>query len=861
MPPPDSCLLNSLGRSLPVLSGGSFGPNLVPTVCRSRHLSTKTPIVGGQPPQTRFPGFRSRNWISSVHVLRHHGDPTLPSRAMMRDIHIASGGLHPSFGRGVHTSPALKALRTHQEGEHFESAGSHNAHGQRKGLFRTDFTPRPSRTSFLISFAGVAGLLTIPLYIYYWNGDSEVKFVSAAATRIFRVAYQVVAIILDYKVTLRNAPLSLVEFKAEAAKKGVELSTADVVEHERKLAEYENLQKTVHKRSAERLLDVCKRNGGVFIKLGQHIAAMSYVLPTEYTETMRPLQDRCPVTPIEDIEELFRTDLGVEMKDIIVGFEEKPLGVASLAQVHRGWMKVQSHINTEVDGRPSVSLSKGTYSYTEDMPEEMAPPAPRFKKPSTSAENQGTDSELVEVAIKIQHPYLDLYTAIDMETVALAVKLVKRAFPRFEFGWLAEEVQINLPREMDFTVEASNSKKISDLFKQIGNKNIHVPEVFWAERRLMCMEFVHGYRLDDLGYLAEHKIDPKEVSAQISEAYNQMIFKFGFVHADPHPGNILVQPRNSESSIFAGSTPNFKILLLDHGLYRSLSQSFRFDYALLWSALISGDEGMIQDQAKTLFDQARRAEYARKRSRNEVLPDYDSWVEKEYGERADGSRSTSQGDPQDPRTASSHIVFASILTGRPWHVLVDSENPDAKKKSRKSKMDLGGMARVITSDERKRVKEYAGTASFFLQVADTLARVPRELILLLKTNDLLRSLDQLLDIHGSPTGSTTSAHMLRTVARTGEYCATTVYEGRLRQISKQQLHGQTLTWLNYWWFFLQRNDIRRAYIDFWDVSVRLWGLRMWLRVNETWEDLVGWMLLGNVGNVGAAAMAISRDRG
>ncbi|KAJ3340986.1 hypothetical protein HDU93_005850 [Gonapodya sp. JEL0774] len=759
--------------------------------------------------------------------------PTRPSTVEVngcRDILLKSP-LVDSFDRQFQTSTTGRDVHRHKK----------IPKGDRRPL-------RSERTTFLVSFGGVVLLLSIPLYAYYWMGDGDVKFMSAAVSRSFRVAYQVVAIILDYKISLWNAPLSIEMLKEEANRSGVILSAAAIAEQERKLAEFEEKKNAVHKRSADRLLDVCQRNGGVYIKLGQHIAAMNYLLPPEYTSTMRPLQDRCPLTPLSDIEELFRTDLGVEMRDVIVDFDETPLGVASLAQVHRGWMRVnRDAAPVEDNGRNAISLSAGTYSYIEDVAEELAVPVPKFKAPPTSGTINGDQSELVEVAIKIQHPNLDMFSKIDMEAVVLAVKLVKRAFPRFEFGWLADEMQTNLPRELDFTVEALNSNKISELFQKAGNHVIHVPKVYWAERRVMTMEcwrsVVHGSRLDDLSYLREHKIDPQHVSAELSEAYNQMIFKFGFVHADPHPGNILVQSAMPKPSVLSDSPTNFRLLLLDHGLYRSLSPSFRLDYALLWSALISGDAEMIQQQSKTLFDQARRAEYASRKSKTENLPDYNSWVEQEYGERADGSKVDNR-EPGGPRLSSISTVILKVylhqLRNNYYPKLVDSEKKGGIKKSR---MDFGGMARLITDDERRRVKEYAGTTTFFLQVADTLARVPRELILLLKTNDLLRSLDTALNINRSPTGSTTSAHMLRSLARTGEYCAATVFEGRLRRMEKE---GQVVTWYNWWWLVLRRDDIRHIYFDFWDVRLRLWGLRLWLRANETWEGIAGWLVLGDM---------------
>jgi aarF domain-containing kinase len=72
---------------------------------------------------------------------------------------------------------------------------------------------------------------------------------------------------------------------------------------------------------------------GIFIKLGQHISSLM-VLPVEWTSTMRPLQDKCEPTPIEEVDSLFLSDMGASTSDLFSSFEPVPIGVASLAQVH-----------------------------------------------------------------------------------------------------------------------------------------------------------------------------------------------------------------------------------------------------------------------------------------------------------------------------------------------------------------------------------------------------------------------------------------------------------------------------------------------------------------------------------------------
>lgn len=132
-----------------------------------------------------------------------------------------------------------------------------------------------------------------------------------------------------------------------------------------------------------------------------------------------------------------------------------------------------------------------------------------------------------EVAVKIQHPFLKKYTDLDIETTVSAVEVVKYFFPDFEFGWLADEMKINLPLEMDFSNEGQNAMKLAQNF--IGNSVIKVPEVFESSSRILIMEFCNGSRIDNLEFLRKNNIGVNQVSLQLSKIFNQMIFIDGFV--------------------------------------------------------------------------------------------------------------------------------------------------------------------------------------------------------------------------------------------------------------------------------------------------------------------------------------------
>lgn len=175
------------------------------------------------------------------------------------------------------------------------------------------------------------------------------------------------------------------------------------------------------------------------------------------------------------------------------------------------------------------------------------------------------------VAVKVQHPYVYGNSKVDIKTMEMLVKVVSWIFPEFKFQWLVDETKKNLPQELDFYNEGKNAEKIQTLLKDF--KWLKVPEIYWdlSTKRILTMEFVEGGQVNDLEYIAKHKIDPLDITKKLSRLYSQMIFVEGFVHSDPHPGNILVK-KNDQG--------NVDIILLDHGLYavsKKLFLNFRLE--------------------------------------------------------------------------------------------------------------------------------------------------------------------------------------------------------------------------------------------------------------------------------------------
>ncbi|KAI8642512.1 ABC1 family-domain-containing protein [Parasitella parasitica] len=478
---------------------------------------------------------------------------------------------------------------------------------------------------------------------------------------------------------------------------------------------YEEAKRACHQRCAERVLAAVQRLGGVYVKLGQHISVMQYLLPNEWCQTMRVLQDRCEPTSPQDIRALFLSDFGLPVEQVFEEFDYTPLGVASLAQVHR------------------AQLSKQSIQLLDEN-------------------ERWIDEEDRWVAVKLQHPYLDDYCQLDMDTVSFIFEIVKRVFPEFGFDWFAEEMRESIPKELDFVHETQNARRVEANFAEDCNRNntsLVIPRVVWAKKRIMCMEFIEGSRVDDLEYMNKHNIDPKQVSAELTRVFSEMIFLHGFVHCDPHPGNVFIRPAKNPKY----SKHNFDLVLLDHGLYRDLSDDLRSNYAHLWTSLIKADEEGIR----------------------------------KYSYRVGGT--------------DIYQLFACMLTGREWDKI--------------SQSDLNS---VRESDEVGRMSD--GAMTYLAEVASILGKLPRPVLLLLKTNDLLRHVDEKLN---------KVADDRITYVIMGSYCSKAVWLDTKKYIvEKIRLVG------------LSFNLLKQLFNAWWQYESLAYAL--WLyQLSARWADKLDWI--------------------
>ncbi|XP_073065507.1 uncharacterized protein [Primulina eburnea] len=173
-----------------------------------------------------------------------------------------------------------------------------------------------------------------------------------------------------------------------------------------------------------------------------------------------------------------------------------------------------------------------------------------------------------------------VHHAVLKDLQEVAVKL----YPDYRFHWMVSEFAKNIAFELDFIQEAKNSERAAKNFK--NNSMVKIPCIYWdyTSSQVLTMQFSSGKKVDDLKFLKQTGISPLEVAKALVEVFAEMIFVHGFLHGDPHPGNILVSPHGPKG---------FSLVILDHGIYKSLDEEFRQNYCKLWEALILMDSQAI----------------------------------------------------------------------------------------------------------------------------------------------------------------------------------------------------------------------------------------------------------------------------
>jgi len=258
--------------------------------------------------------------------------------------------------------------------------------------------------------------------------------------------------------------------------------------------------KLQHQRGADRILDTAAALRGTLIKACQFASTRPDILPAPYVQTLSKLQDRVPPHPWSEIATVIRQELGRSPHDVFEWIESEPVAAASIAQVHRARL---------YDGR--------------------------------------------EVAVKVQYPGIAGIIATDLAALQRIVELVVHLFPTIQLQPILDYLKETLPLELDFRREAAAMTELRAALQHRADVLVPTAIPDLSTGRLLVMEFIDGIKITDREALVNAHISPHEVARLLNDVFTEQIFRLGMLHADPHPGNLFVQPGP-------------KLVLLDHGL-------------------------------------------------------------------------------------------------------------------------------------------------------------------------------------------------------------------------------------------------------------------------------------------------------
>jgi predicted unusual protein kinase regulating ubiquinone biosynthesis (AarF/ABC1/UbiB family) len=283
--------------------------------------------------------------------------------------------------------------------------------------------------------------------------------------------------------------------------------------------------------NSKRLLAGMLKLRGVYIKLGQVLSIMGGFLPPVYTKRLETLQDAVPPHPIGEIEQAFVQSLGARPEAFFERVDREPVAAASLGQVHVAYM----------NGR--------------------------------------------KVAVKVLYPGIRDVVRTDMRVIKLMVRIYKWFVPVQNIEAVHESLVDLLRRETDYLHEAECMRRMSANFA--NDDHILFPEVIdeVTTRDVLTMTFMEGIKITRFDEIRERGVDLHKLAERLVKSFYKQVFVDRFFHADPHPGNFLVQPIEGSDDA--------RIVVLDFGAISEVDDKTVFGMVDVLRGFFEQNDGLV----------------------------------------------------------------------------------------------------------------------------------------------------------------------------------------------------------------------------------------------------------------------------
>lgn len=283
----------------------------------------------------------------------------------------------------------------------------------------------------------------------------------------------------------------------------------------------------------KRLRMVFEELGPTFIKLGQMLSTRPDLIPDDFVNEFKKLQESVPPFDIETVKRIIEEDLKYPCEILFETFDDAPMAAASIAQVHR------------------ATFSDGT-----------------------------------NLIIKVQRPNIENIIKTDLSILYILAGLINKYIPSLDIYdpiGIVDEFSRSMQKELDFIIEASNAERMSRYFAE--STTLKIPKVYWeyTTRRILTTDYIDGIRINDIERLRSEGYDLDEIAKNSVNIFLKQVLVHGFFHGDLHPGNILILKGN-------------KIGLIDFGVVGRINKKTMESVATIFISSMREDYDAIAEE-------------------------------------------------------------------------------------------------------------------------------------------------------------------------------------------------------------------------------------------------------------------------